>query len=192
MKTKKEQLKQKIVATLIVFFMFCMIFGSLDVINIQAATTTLAQNVVAGSMTVAASASVAFPNINLGIATNSLVNLVQVNITDFRGSGAGWSVTGTVNNLTATNSGTNTIANSFITWFPANGTWTALTGVTTGILNGAAANFGSATQLNLAGAPASSGMGNYTLTNILMNITYGGSTSQAAGTYQNTLTISIT
>jgi len=194
MKTKREQLKQRIVATLIVFFMCFMISGLFGAFEVGAigSNITFAANIGAGSLTFASSSSVAFPNMSIGTAVNDLANITQVNITDLRGSGAGWSVTGTANTFTATNAGTNTIANTFIAWFPANGTWAALSGVTTGILNGTAANFGSAAQLNLAAASVGNGMGNYTLSNVLVNIIYNGNTGQAAGLYQNTLTLTIT
>jgi|GEM_PF-2005043 len=189
MKTKKQQAKQKIIATFIILFMFVMIFGSVnvDLTSAIGTNTTLIQNLVAGVLSMEAPATIGFNNINIGTPINSLANMLQVNARDYRGSGAAWSVTGTMNDMRAVNAGINTISNSVIAWKP--GPAFADNGSNTGTTVGEPGYFDSARTL--FNTSVNNGMGNYKITNTELNIVYNGRTDFAAGTYQNTLTMII-
>ena len=190
---KKKQLKQRIVATLIVVFMFLMISGSINTRNAMANdTTNLIQNFVAGTLSLESSASVGFNDISLGSGgANSLGNLAIVNARDYTGTGTGWSVTGQMNNmLTSGAGGLNKIANSVIAWDPQTATLYGLEGASTsGIAKGTALYFSAIRTLVNAGAGY--GLGNYVLNGTTMNIVWDGASNQVAGTYQNTLTLTI-
>jgi hypothetical protein len=192
-KTKKNQIRQRIIATLIVVFMFGMIYGSINTQNAMANdVTNLIQNFVAGTHSLEASATIAFNDINLGTGgANSLGNLALVNARDYTGTGAGWSVTGSMNNmLTSGSGGTNYILNSDIAWNPQTATLTGHEGAsTTGIAKGSAVYFSDLRTLMNAGSGY--GLGNYTLEGVEMNIVWDGASDQVAGTYQNTLTLTI-
>jgi hypothetical protein len=189
MKTKKHEIKQKIAATLIAVFMFIMIFGSVSVDFTSAigTNTTLIQNLVAGTLSMEAPATISFNNINIGSAINSLANMTVVNARDYRGSGVAWGVTGTMNNLTASNAGINNISNSVIAWDP--GDSFADNGSNAGTTVGVPGYFSSARTL--FNTSTNNGMGNYKITNTTLNVVYNGATDVVAGTYQNTLTMII-
>jgi hypothetical protein len=189
MKTKKQQIKQKIVATLVVLFMFVMVFGSINVgfINAIGTNTTLIQNLIAGSLSMEAPATIGFNDINLGSPINSLANMIQVNARDFRGIGNAWSVTGTMNNLTTAGAGVNNISNTVIAWAP--GASFADNGSNAGTAVGAAGYFDSARTL--FNTSVNNGMGNYKIVNTTMNVVYNGNPNFVAGTYQNTMTMTI-
>lgn len=190
---KKNQIKQRIVATLIVVFMFLMISGSINTRNAMANDTTdLIQNFVAGYHSLEASASVGFNDISLGSGgTNSLGNLVIVNARDYSGTGLGWSVTGSMNNmLTSGAGGLNKIENSAIAWNPQASALIGLEGASvTGIQKGTAQYFSLIRTLVNAGAGY--GLGNYRFNGTEMNIVWNGAANQVAGTYQNILTLTI-
>jgi hypothetical protein len=189
MKTKKHEIKQRIAATLIAVFMFIMIFGSVsvDITSAIGTNTTLIQNLIAGTLAMEAPASISFNNISIGSAINSLANMTQVNARDYRGSGLAWAVTGTMNNLTATNSGINNISNAVIAWAP--GASFADNGSNAGTAVGVPGYFSSARTL--FNTSVNNGMGNYKITNTTLNVVYNGATDVVAGTYQNTLTMII-
>jgi hypothetical protein len=189
MKTKKQQTKQKIIATFIILFMFIMIFGSVSVDFTSAigTNTTLIQNLIAGALSMEAPATIGFNNINIGSAINSLANMTVVNARDYRGSGAAWGVTGTMNDMRATNAGINTISNSVIAWTP--GPAFSDNGSNTGTAIGAAGYFSAARTL--FNTSVNNGMGNYKITNTTLNVVYNGATDIVAGTFQNTLTMII-
>jgi hypothetical protein len=186
MKTKKQAVKQKIIATTVVLFMLFMMFGSLKLPGALATTTTtnLIQNMVSGSFGHSAMTNVVFSDITVGTAVNSLGNMVQTNMWDLRGSGVGWSVSGQLNNLYVTNAagGINWVNNSEIAWDPAAGTIIAVSGVTTSMTKGAAQFFGAAARA-LVTAPAGFGMGNYRINNVMFNIVYNGRTDQVVAPY---------
>jgi hypothetical protein len=186
MKTKKQAVKQKIIATTVVLFMLFMMFGSLNLPGALATTTTtnLIQNFIAGSFGHSAMTNVVFPDITVGTAVNSLGNMVQTNMWDLRGSGVGWSVSGQLNNLYVTNgaTGINWINNSEIAWDPTSGSLMATSGVTTSMTKGAAQFFGAAARA-LVTAPAGSGMGNYRINNVVFNIVYNGRVDQKVAPY---------
>lgn len=189
MKTKKQQIKQKIVATLVVLFMFVMVFGSvnIDFTSAIGTNTTLIQNLVAGSLSMEAPTTIAFNNINLAQPANSLANMTQVNARDFRGVGNAWSVTGTMNNLTTAGAGVNNISNSVIAWAPS--AYFSDNGTTTGVALGPSGYFSA--QRALFNTSVNNGMGNYKIVNTTLNVVYNGNPNFVAGTYQNLLTLTI-
>jgi len=194
MQTKKRQIKQQIIATLVVSFMFLMVFGALNQEIVSANfVSNLIQNFVGGTLQLQGPTSIGFPDINVGTPTNSLANLSAVNIRDYVGSGALWSVVGSMNNMLATNAGTrNFLDANNIAWFPGNATLTGLEGASTsGIALGTNTLMNAATSRTLINASANNGMGNYILNGTLINIQYYGWGNQIAGTYQNTLTLTI-
>jgi hypothetical protein len=190
---KKQQIKQKIIATLVVVFMLVMIAGvvKFPALADQNSYTNLIQNFVTGTLSVEAPASLAFNNISIGIATNSLANMDYVNFRDYRGSGAGWSLTGTMNNMLTSGAGArNFVSNGNIAWFPQSATLIGLEGSsTTGIAKGSDGFFNA--LRTLANAGATYGMGNYRINSLNINIQYYGWANQVAGTYQNTLQLTI-
>jgi hypothetical protein len=188
-KTKKQQIKQQIAATLVILFMFIMVFSSVNIDFTKAigTNTTLVQNIVAGTLSMEAPATIAFNNVNLGTAANSLANMTVVNARDYRGTGAAWSVTSTMNNLTTAGAGVNNIANSVIAWAP--GASFADNGVNTGTAVGAAGYFDSVRTL--FNTSLNNGMGNYKIVNTTMNVVFNGNPNFVAGTYQNTMTMTI-
>jgi hypothetical protein len=190
---KKKQIKQRIVATLIVVFMFLMISGSINTRNAMANdVTNLVQNFVAGTLSLESSAAVAFNDISLGSGgTNSLGNLIIVNARDYTGTGTGWSVTGSMNDMyTSGSGGLNKIVNSVIAWNPQAATLYGLEGASTsGIAKGTAGYFSALKTLFNAGSTY--GLGNYRFNGTEMNIVWDGASNQVAGTYQNTLTLTI-
>jgi hypothetical protein len=189
MKTKKQQIKQKIAATLVMLFMFVMVFGSVNISFISAigTNTTLIQNILPGTLSMEAPTTLAFNNINLGSAVNSLANMNQVNARDLRGTGVAWSVTGSMNNLTTSGAGVNNISNAVIAWAP--GASFADNGTNTGTAMGTAGYFDS--LRTLFNTSVNNGMGNYKLVNTTMNVVYNGNPNFVAGTYQNTMTMTI-
>jgi hypothetical protein len=189
MKTKKQQTKQKIIATFIILFMFIMIFGSVsvDLTSAIGTNTTLIQNLIAGALSMEAPTSILFNNINIGTAINSLAMMTQVNARDYRGSGVVWSVSGTMNNLTVVDAGINNISNAVIAWAP--GAYWSDNGTNTGVALGAAGYFSGARVL--FNTSANAGMGNYKIVNTVLNVVYNGRTDFMDGTYQNTLTMII-
>ena len=190
MKTKKERIKQRLFATIVILFMFVMVFGSLNISDVSAigTNTTLIQNLVAGTLQLEAPATLPFNNLTVAVAGNSLANMDVVNARDYRGSGAGWAVTGTMNNLYIASAGVNNISNAVIAWAP--GSQFALDGASnTGVATGPAGYFSAARTL--INAAAGAGLGNYRVNGTTVNVVYNGSAAQLAGTYQNTLTMTI-
>ena len=107
MKTKRQKTKQQIISTIVVFFMFIMVSGTVNVMNGNAATTVymnLIQNFVSGVMSIECMENLAFNDITIGSPTSSLANMTSFNIRDYRGSVAGWNVTAFSNDLTISNS----------------------------------------------------------------------------------------
>lgn len=187
--TKKQQVKQRIAATLVVLVMFIMVFGSVS-INFTSAigtNTTLIQNIVAGALSMEAPATLAFNNITLAVAVNSLANMTQVNARDYRGTGATWTVTGGMNNLTTAGAGVNNISNAAIAWAP--GAMFADNGSNAGVAVGAAFYFSAIRTL--FNTSVNNGMGNYKIVNTTFNVVYNGNPNFVAGTYQNLLTMTI-
>lgn len=194
MLTKKQQIKQKIIAITVVTFMFFMVFNTVELQNVFAigANTTLTQNFAGGSLALTASSSAGFNDIQIGTPINSKANLVVVNMQDYRGSGAGWTTSGNISaQFQATNAGVNTIANTVVAWNP---TGAALTSPDSSNLNGMAK--GAATYFSdgiktLVNTSTNNGMGNYQLSGTELNIVYNGRGDQAPGSYTATLQLTI-
>jgi hypothetical protein len=191
MKTKKQLVKQKIAAVGIVAITLLMTFGSLMVDQAGAAnqSNTILQQIVQGSpLSIEGPTQVNFATVTLNtIAVNSAGNITQVNMRDPRGTGAGWAATGSANNLQAANGAI--IANSFLRWAP--GTIYALDGSSnTGVVAGTSylGNFSDGVR-TLANTSTGNGMGNYVINGTMLNLMIAPSTY--IGTYQNTLTLTI-
>jgi hypothetical protein len=191
MKTKKQTIQQKIVATTVVLFMLFMMFGSLNLPGTSAAgtTTNLIQNIVAGGAGLGHSAmmNLVFTDFTVGVGSNSTTNMVQTNVWDYRGTGAGWQITGYANNLSTAATGNNNFTNSNITWYPAGGAIIAVSGSTTGITLGVASNLDG--SRNMIGASVGNGMGNYRVNNVVINVFYNGGMDRRVGSYQAILTM---
>ena len=189
MRTLKQKLKQRIVATTVFLFMLFMMFGLLELPRTSATVTTtnLIQNFIAGSFGHQAMQNLVFSDITVGTASNTTANMTVTNVWDLRGSGAGWSVTGSCNNLSVSIVGVNNISNSVIAWNPAGGTLINVSGTTTGV------TLGTAQYLNgsrlLVSSTTNNGMGNYRVNNVVLNVVYNGRTDQKTGTYQAILTM---
>jgi len=173
--------------------MFAMIFGSMTVRDVIAigANTTL-QAVISGTaLSLESPTQVDYAGVTLnGVQQNTMANLTVVNMRDPRGTGAGWTAIGAANNM---KSGTNDISNAYVSWSP--GTIYALDGASnTGVAAGTAysGNFadgsGTKTLANTA-LSANVGMGNYVINGTTMNLMI--KSTVPAGTYQNTLTLTI-
>src|SRR4030042_5635813 len=194
MGTKKKQIKQKIIAVFVVAFMLTMVFGTLDLPSSFAANQSLSnliQNFLNGELSMEAPASLAFNNLSVGVAANSLANMDFVNFRDTRGDGAGWSISATMNNMFTSAAGTrNYVLNGNIAWFPQTSVLTGLEGASTsGMVKGSDGLFDSARTL--INTSTNNGMGNYRLNSLNFNIQYYGWGAQKAGTYQKHLTIPI-
>jgi|WetSurMetagenome_2_1015567.scaffolds.fasta_scaffold368360_1 hypothetical protein len=195
MKTKKQKVKQQIVAVVITAFMFVMISGCYNVGNLFAATgvnVVMIQNLVAGLLNIDSMATLAFNDLNIGTAGNSWANLQVVNVQDWRGNGSGWQVYAYCNSLMVASTGVNNIANSSI--FINTGTLSAVNGSTTGMGTTGAASWralsGNLVLINMAAA-SNLGMGSYNLANTLVNVVYNGRGDQKAGQYQALLTLTV-
>jgi hypothetical protein len=190
MTTQKNQIKQQIIATLVVVFMFGMIGGTFNVDYAGAigANTVLNLLVQAGSLSLEAPSQVNFTDVTLaGVASNTAANLVQVNMRDMRGTGASWTAIGSANAMTAGNGAT--ISNAFLRLAP--GDIYALDGASnTGVVAGAdySGNFGDG-PVTLANTSSNNGLGNYVINGSILNLTVPSTTY--SGTYQNTLTLTI-
>lgn len=196
MKTKKQKIKQQIMATIVAFFMFIMIFGSFDVLDINAATVVnmnLIQNVVSGALAIECMQNLVFPDINVGVAANSEGNMTVFNVRDYRGTGAGWTVAAVSNNLTLNTgaAGINNFSNAVIAMLPQRGTIIGLEGSsTTGVYRGA--DLFLTASRNLISANAGNGMGNYRLNNTIFNVVYNGRYDQLQGRYEAIVTFTAT
>lgn len=174
MGAKIKETKQKIVAVIIILFMFMMVAGSLEIKQFVLAantdTTNMFQNIVAGTLDMEAVTSAAFNNITAGVSDNSMANLSLMNVRDFRGTGAGWQVTATSSNFVNGASGTAIIPNSRLKvicgdLFGYNGAST--TGVAQ--CTSYAGNFGDGARA-IVNAAATAGEGAYNLYNNTLNL----------------------
>jgi len=175
-----------------VVFMFAMISGVVNPIRVRAVgDNTLLQAIVqGGTLSLDSPEQANYTTVILNAATQTTTtNLVQVNMRDPRGSGAGWTTVGTANDMAA---GSNTIANDYIDWAP--GTVYALDGASnTNVAAGAdyTGNFGDNGGRTLANTSLSTGdgMGNYIINGTIMNLQI--KSDVKVGTYQNTLLLTI-
>jgi hypothetical protein len=191
METGKKQIRQKIIATLVVAFMFAMISGTMNPIRVRAiGDNTILEAIVQGdSLSMESPTQANYVTVTLNASTQTTTaNLVQVNMRDPRGTGEGWTTIGSCNDMAA---GSNSISNVYIDWAP--GTIYALDGASnTGVAAGAdyTGNFGDG-SLTLANTTVDSGdgMGNYVINGTIMNLEV--QSDVKAGTYQNTLLLTI-
>lgn len=179
-------------ATLVVVFMFGMVLGSMNVQDAGAigSNSLLRQVVVAGTLSLEATNFLLFPQVTLNAsAQNSFVNMGQVNMRDPRGTGAGWTAVGSANSLVAVNGAV--ISNSMLRWAP--GDIFALDGASnTGVVAGAdySGNFGDGVRvLANTALTDNKGMGNYVINGTILNLLL--MPDVMAGTYENTLTLTI-
>jgi len=194
MQTKKREIKQKIIAVFIITFMLTMVFGSLEMPAVWAigSNTNLIQNFIAGSLSMEAPASLGFSNISVGVPANSLANMDYVNFRDYTGSGAFYAVTGTMNNMFTSAAGTrNYVLNGNIAWSPSTSVLTGLEGSSTSGMAKGSDGFFDVAARTLINTSNNNGMGNYRVNSLNFNIQYYGWGDQKAGTYQNTLTLTI-
>ncbi len=176
---------------MILFFALAMVFGQMEVS--QAANTDnseLYQNLVAGSLDISAeNATIAFNNANAGQASDSLMNVNNVQVTDYRGSGAGWSATGAdiENFVDVDDANVQITLNSSLLWSP--GDITNLNGSdVTGVSAGTDDQYLNATR-NLMTATADNGMGAYQIDNTVLNFEV--EVTDAAGNYAATLELTV-
>lgn len=186
-------MRKKIIATLVIIFAVALIYRTITANAASGANVNLYLNINNGSLDLDAG-----PNVYLGAwafdpnaGTNLANNLSVINITDKRGSGAGWAVTAYGNALTATNAAPapmkNTIANTFIT-----------------IRGGALSNYNSSSETGIAvnttnqplnaantiaNAGAGYGSGEYYIGNSLIRATVYN--NNVAGAYGSWLTLTI-
>ena len=189
MEIRKQQIKQKIIATLVVVFMLVMIAGVVRVWDARAIgdNTVLEQVITAGTLSLESPEQVNFNSTTAGTSVNSLANLVQVNMRDYRGTGAGWTAVGSANNMVAGNGAI--IPNYRLRWAP--GDIFALDGASnSGVAPGPdyIGNFGDGVR-TLANTSSNNGLGNYVINGTTLNLLI--EASDVTGTYQNTLTLTI-
>lgn len=193
MQTRKKQIKQKIIAVLVATFMFVMLYGTISIKNSLGVddTTNLIQNFIAGTLGIESPASLGFSNLTIGVAANSHANMDYVNFRDYRGGSGNWSLTGGMNNMLTSGAGArNFFSNGNIAWFPQNLTLIGLEGSSTsGIAKGSDGFFDS--LRTLVNASVDNGLGNFRVNSLNFNIQYYGWANQTNGTYQNTLTLTI-
>ena len=192
MANKTQALTQKIFSTLIIAFTLIMVFGSLEVSRAaNTANSELYQNITAGSLDIAAqNTNISFGNIAAGLLQNAAINMNNVLVTDYRGTGAGWSATtGSIENYVDVNDANRQITlSNALRWSP--GDIANLNGASsTGVSAGTDDQYLNATR-NLMVATASNGLGAYRIDNTLLNFTQ--QPSYAAGNYSATLTLTVT
>jgi len=181
-----EIIKKQIVSVLILFFMFVMIFSTVNVgLAVNTANTNLAQNILAGSLDMTAPAQLNFTDVSLnGSQQYSNTNLNGVNVVDYRGgAGTGWNLTVYANNLVAGSNNINILARLNVA-----------PGQVTSDKNAAAgSNFmmpiNSATAAVLMNASSSNGTGVSNITNSLFKLNVAA--SDVAGTYTAVMTFTV-
>lgn len=180
-------LKKKIISFLIVVFMFVMVFSIVNVgMAANTGTSTATQNINAGTLAIVVTSTLAFTNYTL-LATTGFSNadLDGVNVTDSRGSLAGWTATLWSNNLVE--AGSNIIS--------AAAKLNVNPGVATTVSN---ATDGSsfmmpvtaATAATVMSATASNGWSQSNLDNTVVNLVVDPGVK--AGTYTSVMTVTVT
>jgi hypothetical protein len=185
-KKEIEIIKKQIISVVILSFAFVMIFSTVNVgLAANTGDTNLAQNILAGTLDMAAPSQLDFTNVSLnGSQQYSNTNFNGVNVTDYRGgAGTGWNLTVYANNLVA---GTNNIS--------ITARLNVAPGQVTSDKNAAAgSNFmmpnssGSAAVLMNASSSNGTGVSNITNSLFKLNIEAG----DTAGTYTATMTFTV-
>lgn len=114
MATRRLEIKQRIMAMFVIVIMLIMIFSTLEYKRILADSVTMSQTVSGVALSMSTVASLTMNSaITIGTATNSLGNLNIINAIDYRGTGAGWTVSMYTSNWNqlAREAGTNNLSN---------------------------------------------------------------------------------
>ncbi|MDD5567425.1 MAG: WxL domain-containing protein [Patescibacteria group bacterium] len=190
-KKRAKGIQQKIFSTLIIFVVLAMMFGSMEISRAaNQANSELYQNIVAGTLDISAqNSNISFANVNAGTAANSLMNFNNVKVTDYRGTGAGWSATtGSIENFQdVADANIQIVLSNSLKWTP--GQITPLNGASaTGVSAGTADQYLNATR-NLMTATASNGKGAYQIDNTLLNFIVGA--EDPAGNFSATMTLTV-
>ena len=189
--TRQKLLIEEVFAVIILVFTVLMVYGSFEVSRAaNTANSELYQNITAGSLDIAAqNTNISFGDLAAGYSQDSVINMNNVLVTDYRGTGAGWSATtGSIENyVDVTDSNKQITLNNALKWSPGdvgNVNGSIITGVTAGTddvyLN---------TTRNLMVATASNGLGAYRISNTVLNFTQ--QPSYQAGNYTATLTLTV-
>ncbi len=192
LESKEKQIKQKLIATVVIFFMFVMVATSIEQFSfVKAAqdTANLIQNLTAGSLATSCFPDCGFNDQVAGTGVNSLCNFEMVNAQDYRGSGAGWSVTGWSTNLVNGAGGNLHIPNTRMYWLPA-GAIHAFNGASTSDIATYSALQDFSAARTLANSATNAGMGYYNLPNTTLNVVI--EVTDYFADYNATLTIDIT
>lgn len=187
---QEKKVKQQILAVLVIFFMFIMVFSTIDdfsFVRAVADTTNLLQNIVSGELFVEAPTAIGFNDVAAGTGVNSLANLSVVNVIDNRGSSAGWGCVGGSSNFVNGASGNLIIPNSRLQWAPGDITGADLNGVAAGPDYSADFSTGSLTLMN---AGSGYGSGAYNIANTTYNLML--QVSDYASNYNATFTFTLT
>jgi len=119
-----QQIRQKIVAALVLSVMFALIFTTLNLNphSGNAATSNVLLNLAAGTLSIESTPDVDLGTTGAGSSTNiSLANLM-VNVKDFAGDGLNWAATVYSSNFTNGTGGTKIIPNTRFQVRPNEGT----------------------------------------------------------------------
>ncbi|PIY96249.1 MAG: hypothetical protein COY66_04680 [Candidatus Kerfeldbacteria bacterium CG_4_10_14_0_8_um_filter_42_10] len=124
LENKIKEIKQKIVAVLVISVMFALVFTTLNLNPnyVRAATSNVVLNVAAGTLSIDSSQNVSLGSAGAGSSLNvSLANLM-VNVKDFAGDGLNWAATVYSSNFTNGTGGTKIIPNTRFQVRPNEGT----------------------------------------------------------------------
>ncbi len=191
MKNKIRFLKEEIFAVIVLFFTLLMVYTSMEVSRAaNQDNAELYQNIVTGSLDIAAqNTNISFNNANAGIASNSLMNMNNVQVTDYRGTGAGWSATtGSIENfIDVDDANVQITLNSSLRWSPGDVSNLNSSDIT-GVAAGADDQYLNATR-NLMSATADNGSGAYQIDNTVLNFMV--EVADQAGNYAATLELTV-
>ena len=189
--TRQKLLIEEVFAVIILVFTVLMVYGSFEVSRAaNTANSELYQNITAGSLDIAAqNTNISFGDLAAGYSQDSVINMNNVLVTDYRGTGAGWSATtGSIENyVDVTDSNKQITLNNALKWSPGdvgNVNGSIITGVTAGTDD----VYLNATR-NLMVATASNGTGAYRISNTVLNFTQD--PSYETGNYSATLTMTV-
>ncbi|MBU1148723.1 hypothetical protein KKI23_01395 [Patescibacteria group bacterium] len=190
---KEKQIKQKIVATIVVFFMFMMVLGTtsqFNLIDFTQASSNMIQNVTPGSLAISSPAEIGFNDADAGVPASSLANLSMVNVQDYRGTGAGWAATGYSSVFANGLLGTVTIPNTRVYWDP-DGEWYSYNSASNSDMDGHAGIVMLNTPQTILNAAAAlgAGMGYYNIPNTTLNVVI--QAADEALDYNATLTLTV-
>ena len=189
--TRQKLLIEEVFAVIILVFTVLMVYGSFEVSRAaNTANSELYQNITAGSLDIAAqNTNISFGDLAAGYSQDSVINMNNVLVTDYRGTGAGWSATtGSIENyVDVTDSNKQITLSNALRWSP--GDITNLNGsIITGVTAGTDDVYLNATR-NLMVATASNGTGAYRISNTVLNFTQD--PSYETGNYSATLTMTV-